>query len=129
MAGENTGDEPRVVRDVEPSAVADLLERPPRATLAFVDRGRPDVLPVRARHRAGTYRFGVPSGSAVDLDGRDIVLVLDDGAYWFELRGVSVRGVAKRAPHAEPGDTETLAWYVIEPGRILAWDYGALREA
>src|SRR5262249_60743114 len=48
-----------VTRDVEPSTLHDLLEHPPRATIAFVDREGVDVLPVRARYRADTYRFGV----------------------------------------------------------------------
>jgi hypothetical protein len=118
----------RATRDVEPSALPDLLEHPPRASLAFVDRDAVDVLPVRARCD-GAYRFGVRPESASDLDGREVVLVIDDGPYWFELRGISVRGRARRIDPPQQEGARGLAWYAIEPRRVLAWDYGALREA
>jgi hypothetical protein len=120
---------PTVTRDVEPATLGDLLEHPPRATVAFIDREHVDVLPVRARCRADTYRFGVLPEVATGLENREVVLVIDDGPYFFELRGISVRGVARRTDGAEPGEADALAWYVIEPRRILAWNYGAMREA
>jgi len=117
-----------VTRDVDPSSLQDLLDHPPRATIAFVDREHVDVWPVRARCGADMYRFGVRPEVAADLENREVVLVIDDGPYFFELRGISVRGLAKRIDRAEPGETEVLAWYVIEPRRILAWNYAAMRE-
>lgn len=119
---------PGVTRDVEPSALRDLLERPTRATVAFVDGDQAGVLPVRARRHGDTFRFGVLSEVATNLKDREVVLLMDDGAYWFELRGLSVRGQARRIDDATPGERDALAWYAIEPRRILAWDYGALRE-
>jgi hypothetical protein len=116
-----------VTRDVEPSSMSDVLVHPPRATVAFVDRHEAAVVPARARHHAGTYRFGVRPDVA--LDEREVLLVLDDGQYWFELRGISVRGVARRVERANAGEADALAWYAIEPRRVLAWDYGTLREA
>jgi hypothetical protein len=115
-----------VTRDVEVSAVRDLLDHPPRATVAFVDGGAVNLLPARARCSPGTHLFGVAPATAPDLADREVVLVIDDGPYWFELRGISVRGIAARVePPSGDGD---LLWYVIEPRRILAWDYGAIRE-
>jgi hypothetical protein len=120
----------RVTRDVAPSALRDLLEHPPRATVAFINRDQADVLPVRARYRGDdTYRFGVLPEVATDLENREVVLVIDDGPHFFELRGISVRGLARRIDRAEPGKADALTWYVIEPWRILAWDYDAMREA
>ena len=118
----------RVTRDVEPRALRDLLEHPLRATVAFVDRDTVELLPVRARFNSETHRFGVLPGAAPDLDDLEVVLVIDDGPYWFELRGISVRGIAKRIDRPEPGDTGGHAWYSIEPRRMLAWDYGTVRE-
>jgi len=118
-----------VTRDVDPSTLKDLLEHPPRATVAFIDREQVDLLPVRARCRAETYRFGVRSDVAADLADREVVLVIDDGPYFFELRGISVRGLARRLDPAQSGEADALAWYVIEPRRILAWNYAAMREA
>jgi hypothetical protein len=124
-AGTRTGK--AVTRDVEPAAVRDLLDDPPRATVAFVDGEAVELLPVRARFSADTHRFGVLAGDAPGLEGREVVLVRDDGAYWFELRGISVRGVARRLDPPEPGEAGGLAWYAIEPRRVLAWDYGTVR--
>ncbi len=119
---------PRVTRDVEVSAVAALLQHPPRATVAFVERGAVDVLPARASCSADTYRFGVTAGVAPDLERREVVLVIDDGPYWFELRGISVRGVAEHSEPPDAGESRSLTWYTIHPRRVLAWDYGAIRE-
>jgi hypothetical protein len=55
------------------------------------------------------------------------VLVIDDGRYWFQLRGVSVRGIANRID-TPAGAAAQLAWYAVETRRVLAWDYGAVRE-
>jgi len=112
----------RVSRDVDPAAVADLLERPPRATVAFVNGEEVEALPARARCRDGVHGFAVRAEDAPDLDDREVVLVRDDGPYWFELRGFTVRGIARRA--AAP---DAVAWYDVEPRRVLTWDYGALR--
>jgi hypothetical protein len=115
----------RVTRDVEPAAVADLLEAPPRAAIAFVEGNEVTVLPALARVENGTHLFGVEAGMAPDLSAREVVLVRDDGPYWFELRGVSVRGIAVPSPVREDL-APRLAWYSIQPSRVLAWDYGEL---
>jgi hypothetical protein len=115
-----------VTRAVEPLELGDLLEDPPRVAVAFVDRGAVDVLPVRVRCSPDARGFAVAAAMPPDLDGQEVVLVIDDGPYWFELRGISVRGVARRVDAADA--TDHLAWYAIEPRRVLAWDYGAIRE-
>ena len=118
----------RVTRDVEPSAMGRLLEDPPRATVAFVEREAVEVLPAKAWCRGGMHLFAVRSDGATDLDGRDVVLLIDGGAYWFELCGISVRGVAKRANSAAVEGADPLRWYAVVPRRVLAWDYDAVRE-
>ncbi len=120
--------EKRVTRDVGVSAARDLLEYPPRATVAFLDHDAVDLLPARARFSADTHLFGVLADAAPDLENREVVLVVDDGQYWFELRGISVRGVAARVEPPRESETERLVWYAIAPQRVLAWDYGAIRE-
>ena len=55
-----------------------------------------------------------------------MVLVVDDGPYWFQLRGIAVRGIAIRE---EPTAAESaLVSYALDARRVLAWDYGAIRE-
>ena len=117
-----------VTRDVEPSAVRDLFEDPPRATVAFVEREAVDLVPVQACYRGGTHVFGVVPDGTPDLHHREVLLVLDAGAYWFELRGVSVRGVAERVEWPGAGSSERLVWYAVTPGRVLAWDYDTIHE-
>ncbi len=117
----------RAIRDVEPAALGDLLEHPPRATVAFVDHGEVDLVPVRAHASAQTHRFGVATAGAPDFHDREVILLIDDGQYWFELRGMSVRGVARRSP-PEREEAGGLVWYAIEPRRVLAWDYATIRE-
>jgi hypothetical protein len=116
-----------VTRDVDVSSLQGLLADPPRATVAFVTDDGAELLPARARLSRGVYSFGILEAATGALAGREVVLMVDDGAYWFELRGVSVRGTAVRTDpspaHAERG----FAWYAIEPRRVLAWDYAAIR--
>jgi len=118
-----------VTRDVEPSAVRDLLEDAPRASVAFVEHDAVELLPVRADFRADTYLFAVLAAGALELQGREVVLLRDGGAYWFELRGISVRGLARHVDPPAPEGSERLTWYAIEPRRVLAWDYDAIRYA
>jgi hypothetical protein len=93
-----SGSVKRVTRDVETAAVGDLLDDAPRATLAFVE-----------------------------ADEVEVVLVRDDGPYWFQLRGITVRGIAKRGVLPIEASGQHLIRYSIEPRRVLAWDYGRLR--
>jgi hypothetical protein len=117
-----------VTRDVEVHAVGDLLEHAPRATLAFVDGDAVDLLPVRSRLSDARHFFGVSARTAPDLDRHEVVLILDGGAYWFELRGISVRGMASRTEPPPSDEPQRVVWYVITPRRTLAWDYASLHE-
>jgi hypothetical protein len=108
-------DTPRTTRDVTPADVVDVVADPRRATVTFVDDGEPAIVPVRAWHEGDRWRF---AAAAPALGDREVVLLLDDGHWWFELRGVSVRGVAR---HDGNG------WYTVEPRRVLGWSYGSLR--
>jgi hypothetical protein len=118
----------RVTRDVDLVTVRDLFDQPPRATVAFVDGGDAAVLPARA-HVNGDHRlFAVAADAAPALDRREVVLVIDDGPYWFQLRGVSLRGIANRVDAPIDAPAAHLAWYAVDTRRVLAWDYGAVRE-
>ena len=111
--------------------MADLADDAPRAHLAFVEGNRAEVEPVVTRRVAGQQLVAVPGG-ARRLDGREVHLVRDDGQYWFELRALAVRGVLRAIPAPDDsgrGGGEPIAWFHLEPGRTVAWDYGQLREA
>ena len=117
-----------VTRDVELTALRGLMDQAPRAAVAFTDGAIADLLPARAFFRHNTWLFGVVAEDAPGLDGREVVVTIDDGPYWFELRGVSVRGVARRGEPPPSRPEAGLTWYVVEPRRVLAWDYAALRR-
>jgi len=111
-----------VTRDVELDAVDDLLTRPRRASVTFVDDNGLTTLPVHARFVDHRPFVGLPADGP-DLAGREVVLLVDDGPWWFHLRGASFRGVAQR-----DSVVEAIVWWSIEPKRVLAWDYGTIRE-
>jgi len=123
----NTPPARRVTRDVDAVALRDLLDRPPRATVAFVDGGDAAVLPARAHVTENRHLFAVATDTAPALDRREVVLVIDDGPYWFQLRGVSLRGIANRVD-GPPDAAAHRAWYAIDARRVLAWDYRTVHE-
>ena len=112
-----------VTRDVGLDALRDLLTRPPRASVTLVDGERVVLVPVRARVVVDRPLVGLPAGS-LDLAGREIVVLVDDGPWWFHLRGASFRGIARR-----DSESDGVVWWSVETRRVLAWDYGSVREA
>lgn len=128
MAGEEVpAARGRVVRDVEPDALRELLEHPPRASVALVRDGRIDCIPVRALCGGDSFAFGAVPSHGTGIDGREVVLVIDEGPYWFQLRGLSVRGIAAAvAPPVAGG--KALTWFALAASRVLAWDYGTIHE-
>jgi hypothetical protein len=113
-----------IIRDVEASAVADLALSPPRAALAAAADDEILVLPVSVtlgepHDPVWSPRIvQVPKGNP-DLADRNVVVIADDGPQWFRLRSLTIRGMAQ----AMGGCT-----YRVVPKRIVAWDYGSLRE-
>jgi Pyridoxamine 5'-phosphate oxidase len=113
-----------ITRDVEVSAVADLAISPPRAALAATVDDEIVLLPASvtldepANPVSSPRTVQVPQDNA-DLAGRNVVVIADDGPQWFRLRSLTVRGVAEAMGHST---------YRVVPERIVAWDYGSLRE-
>jgi hypothetical protein len=113
-----------ITRDVEVSAVADLALSPPRAALATFGDDEIAVLPVRvtleepADPATSPRVVRVPEGGP-DLAGRNVVVVADDGPQWFRLRSLTVRGIAEALGPCT---------YRVVPKRVVAWDYGSLRD-
>ena len=73
----------RVTRSVQPEDLAPLLERPPRATLAFVSDGTIEAVPVLFWWRLGRYLIGWQQGMEPPR-GR-VKLLVDDGPWYFDL--------------------------------------------
>jgi hypothetical protein len=113
-----------ITRDVAASAVADLALSPPRAALAATVDDEIVLLPVSvtleepADPASSPRIVQVPEGNP-DLADHNIVVIADDGPQWFRLRSLTVRGTAKAMGQCT---------YRIVAKRIVAWDYGSLRE-
>lgn len=102
----------------------DLLERPARACVGFIRDGEPQIEPVHLRYEGGRYVIGIePPASAPDAS-EEVVVIIDDGVLFFELRAVYVRGVAQAAPSRPQ---EGLHWLEVEPSRTSSWNYGRMR--
>ncbi len=118
----------RVTRNIDLERVRDLLERVPRACIAFASDHGPEVQPVVLVWHDGRYLTGIPE----DADhrpgsGHEVVLLIDEGVHFFDLRAIYIRGQVKpvEAPDGAPvGHT----WFEVVPLKTVAWDYGMLRE-
>ena len=118
----------RITLNIDPVEARDLLERVPRACLAFVSDQGPQVELVPVLFKDDRYLVGMPSSAASHPTAHEeVVLLVDDGVLFFDLRAIYVRG------HVQPlGSVEGLAgdffWFAVQPTRTVAWDYARMRE-
>ncbi len=117
-----------VTRNIPPANAYDLFERPARACLAFATDAGPCALPVIALLNAQRYFVGLPTTAQLLPDAlQEVVLLLDDGVYFFDLRALYIRGQAH--PVVAPENASVgQRWFEIVPLKTVAWDYGQLRE-
>ncbi len=110
--------------------LGDLLIRVPHANLAFETEDGIAAVPVGFAHVDGRYCVGLPriGGDSDDSPraGQQAMLLIDDGWYYFELRGLRVRGALRDSPTPSELDP-ALRWLELEPHKINAWDYGSMR--
>ena len=118
----------RVTRNIDPGSARDLLERVPRACLCFASDHGPQAQPIVLVWHDGRYLAGLPQ-EADRQPGSDqeVVLLIDEGVYYFDLRAIYIRGQVKptEAPRGAPASR---TWFEVVPLKIVAWDYGMLRE-
>jgi hypothetical protein len=117
----------RMTRNVDLQAVRDLLERPPRAHLAFNLNDSIAALPVAFRYSEGYFWVGIPRSTELPPPGAPVTLLIDDGCYWFELRAIKMRGTLHPGSPPEGASSE-LTWLQLAAQRTVAWDYASLRE-
>jgi hypothetical protein len=118
----------RVTRNIDPGRARDLLELVPRACIAFASDHGPQAQPVVFVWHDGRYLVSIPE----DTDhrpgsGQEVVLLIDEGVHYFDLRAIYIRGQVKptEAPGGAPPDR---TWFEVVPLKTVAWDYGSLRE-
>jgi hypothetical protein len=108
----------------------ELLEAAPRANVAFRRGDGIQAAPVAFRFQAGRYWIGVRPTETGPLlgPGEAVKLLIDEGRWFFELRGLWVRGHTAAADRVPEGAASSLAWLELCPEKVVAWDYGRLRE-
>ena len=117
-----------VTRDVDPDSVRDLLERVPRACLSFANDRGPQNQPVGLLWDEGRCLVSIPEGADYQpIPGQEVVLLVDEGIYYFDLRAIYIRGKANPT-EAPPEALAGRNWYEVVPIKTAAWDYGMLRE-
>lgn len=118
----------RITLNVDPAEARDLLDRVPRACLAFADGEGPHVEPVTLVCREGDYLVGMHPSAAADLEAdQEAVLIIDDGVQFFDLRAIYVRGRCRPSDQLA-GLADDFAWFAVTPTRTVAWDYARIRK-
>lgn len=118
-----------VTRNIDPASAYDLLRRVPRACIGFGGDAGPQAQPVLLDWRDDQYRIGVPQIATLQPSpGQEVVLLVDEGVYYFDLRAIYVRGSVLPVQPAS-GGAAGYAWFELTPSKTIAWDYGMMREA
>lgn len=118
----------QVTRDIDPGLAQDLLEQVPRACIAFAGDDGPQTMPIVFVWRDRHYLVGIPeTAEQRPSAGQEVVLLIDAGIYYFDLRAIYIRGHLQ-ATEAPPGAQAGRAWFEVVAFKTVAWDYGALRE-
>jgi hypothetical protein len=108
----------QITRAVALEDLRDLIDAPQTAHLAYVADGQPEATRVACRRDGERWLLTLPPGTSIPAGAR-VVLLIDDGEFYFELRGVRVRGTLH---DAGDGTRE------VVPEKIITWDYGSMRR-
>ena len=118
----------QITRNIDLNSAHDLLERVPRACISFAHDSGPLAQPVALVWGDNRYFVGIPE-TVNHLPGSDqeIVLLVDEGIYFFDLRAIYIRGHV-RSTEAPTGTSAGHSWFEMIPLKTVAWDYGTLHE-
>ncbi|CAG0930042.1 hypothetical protein PLCT1_01249 [Planctomycetaceae bacterium] len=115
-----------ITRDIDPIEAQDLLERVPRASLAWANDSGPCAQPIAFVWRDGRYLVGLLTTIGLQVD-QEVVLLIDEGVQFFDLRAIYLRGRVR--PIDPPANASAdRAWFEVIPIKTVAWDYGTLHE-
>lgn len=118
----------RISRNITFDQARDLLERGARACLAFASDHGAQAQPVLVIWHDARFFVGMPQAAAQKpAPASEVVLLVDEGIHFFDLRALYVRGHAhpvEPPPSAPSGHT----WFELIPLKTVAWDYGTLHE-
>lgn len=105
-----------------------LLESVPRACISFACDDGPQAQPIVLLWHNDRYLASIPADIEYrPVPGQEVVILIDEEIYFFDLRAIYIRGLVKAAE--TPMDTPTNhTWFEVVPLNTVAWDYGLLRE-
>jgi hypothetical protein len=119
----------QVTRNIDPNSARDLLERVPRACLCFASDNGPQAQPIVLVWQDGRYLVGLlEDADHQPSPGQQVVLLIDEGVRFFDLRALYIRGQVKQASAPREAPAATCTWVEVVPLKTVAWDYGMLRE-
>jgi hypothetical protein len=119
----------RVTRNIDPGSARDLLERGPRACLCFASDHGPQAQPIVLMWHEGRYLAGLSlDADCQPVSGQEVVLLIDEGVHFFDLRALYIRGQVKPAESPREAPPADCTWFEVVPLKTVAWDYGTLRE-
>jgi len=96
--------------------------------MAFASGNGPQAQPIAFLWQAGCYLVGIPENADhLPNPGDEVVFLIDEGLYFFDLRAIYIRGHVKPIPVPEDAPVGH-TWFGVEPIKTVAWDYGMLRE-
>ena len=118
----------QVIRNIDPAEARDLLERVPRACIAFADEYGPQAQPIQLRWNEPQCLIGIPqSASRLPSLDQEVVLLVDEGVQYFDLRAIYIRGIIQAVPPPTTAASDH-SWFALIPSKTIAWDYGTMRE-
>ena len=119
----------QVTRDIDPDSARDLLERVPRACLCFASDHGPQAQPIVLVWQDGRYLVALlEDADHQPGSGQEVVLLIDEGVHFFDLRALYIRGQIKQASAPSEATAANCTWIEVVPLKTVAWDYGMLRE-
>ena len=120
----------RITHAVDPEEMRNLLERVPRACVVFLHAGTVEVVPVEFRFQEGRYWIGISGGGSAPAPGPDepVKLLVDEGMYYFDMRGIWIRGRASFNEERPEAGSPALNWFQLVPEKFVAWDFAAMRD-
>ena len=118
----------QVTRNIDPALAQDLLRRVPRACIAFASEQGAYAQPVLLNWQHEQYKIAVQEAAVYKpAAGQKVVLLVDEGIYYFNLRAIYIRGFVQPIDPLSNAPSG-YSWFEMTPTKTIAWDYGAMRE-
>jgi hypothetical protein len=116
----------RITRAVAPEEISDLLIARRWASLALVQDGSLHAWPTTFAYHGGRYYVQASQDDPLDA-GTRVSLLIDDGVYHADLRGIRIQGTIGD-PMADSQTEAGRDWLEVIPRKVTAWNYGAIRR-